>query len=343
MKRTLEAVVAALTLSAVGCVNNATTLAIAVPSVTATPLHDEKYDSVDDLINPEDIQTLPKMSYMVISESKYKTAEGEEIILHSFGSTVVYSDIGKKTYLATANHVVENENFLFSFFKGRLEKVSEQFYLLEDYEVDVLHETMRRLIESRVKQGLSQELYAEDVFGNRTVPANYIIHTSNEMASILEVLKPKKIQTVAQNETGDLAVIRVPRLGHPPLPYSIGNAKELQPQNLVFVIGYPGALLENLTRGYITRASDSRLVRIDPETNFIFDASISPGNSGGGIFAVRDGKLELIGVTSAMYRGNNDMYIGVKINGISDVFKGNRIRCTKGWTCNLSQGQELNL
>jgi len=341
MKRTLEALVAGLALFTTGCATN-TTVSVRIPSILFEG-KDGRYDSIDNHINPEEVQKLKTASYMIISESKYKTSKGEEVILHSVGSSIIYADIETKTYLATASHVVENEKSLFSFFKGRLEKISEKFYLLEDYEVDLLHESMRRLAESRARQGVTQELYAEDTFGNRKKPSNYIIHTSNELKAVLMRLKPKKIKTVAQNETKDLAIISVPRLGHPPLPYSIGNANELQPQNLVVAIGYPGALLENITRGFVTSGNDSRLVRVDYDSAFIFDASISPGNSGGGIFAVRDGKLELVGITSAMYLGGNDLYIGVKINGISEVFKGDRIRCTKGWKCNLSSPYESKL
>lgn len=338
MKRTLEALVATLALSTVGCATNSSNLSAYAPSVN-NQIADGKLDSVDDNVNPEEVQKLPQFSYMVISESKYKTSSGEELTLHSLGTANIYKDLGNKTYLSTANHVVQNEEVLFSLFKGRLEKVSEQFYLLEDDEVDRLHNLLRRSSASN----RYQQLYVEDSSGNRKEPSNYIIHTSDELKSLLKIINPKKIKTVAQNEKKDLAVISVPKLQHPPLPYSIGNADDLQTQNLVYVIGWPGGLFENVTQGHITAVNDSRLVRADPKTNFIFDASISPGNSGGGIFAVRDGRLELVGITSAMYFGGNDLYIGVKINGISDVFKGNSIRCANGWKCNLSSPYELKL
>ena len=163
------------------------------------------------------------------------------------------------------------------------------------------------------------------------------------MASILNILKPKKIQAVAQNEKKDLAIISAPKLRHRPLSYSIGNSNDLERQNLLLVVGFPDGLFKNVTRGYVTSVNDSKLTSDDPKDAFIFDASISPGNSGGGIFAVRDGKLELVGITSAMYLGANDLYVGVKINGVSEVFKGNRISCEEGWKCNLSLPYELKL
>lgn len=338
MKHTLEALVATLALSAVGCVTNTSNLTAYSPS-TQAQVQDGKYDSVANLVNPEDTQKLADTSYMVISESKYKNPQGKTVTFHSLGTAVIYKDIGKQTYLATANHVVQNEKVMHDWFGGKYELVSEKFYLLEDDQVERLHSLLRKF--SVVND--QQKFYVEDSFGIRRETLNYILRTSDEMATLLKVVKPKIIKTVAQNETKDLAVISVPRLEHPSLPYSIGDAEELQRQNIVYVIGWPLGLAENLTQGQITSVNDSRLVRDDPETAFLFDAQISPGNSGGGIYAVRDGKLELVGITSAMYIGGNSLFIGVKINGISDVFKENSIRCSKGWKCNLSSPYELKL
>ncbi|MDP3698948.1 MAG: serine protease [Nanoarchaeota archaeon] len=339
MKHTLEALVAALALSATGCVTNTSMLSAHAPSVVAA---DGKLDSVDDYVNPEDPSKLKDANYMVISESKYKNPKGETVTFHSLGSAGIYKDIGSKTYLFTANHVVQNEKVMYDFFGRKYELLSEKFYLLEDDEVDRLHGLLKKLAVTN-REGKFYVDHLEDPLGNRRETLNYIIRTSDEMGSFLKVIKPKTIKAVAQNENKDLAVISVPKLDHKPLPYTIGNAEELRVQNLVYVVGWPLGLLENVTQGHITAVNDSRLVREDPETAFISDAQISPGNSGGGIYAVRDGRLELVGITSAMYLGGNSLFIGVKINGISEVFKGNSIRCASGWKCNLSSPYELKL
>ncbi len=338
MKRTLEALAVALSLSTTGCVTNVSNLAAYAPSPQAQA-PDGKYDSVDNLVNPSDTQKLADTSYMVISESKYKDPKGETVTLHSLGTAVIYKDIGKSTYLATANHVVQNEKIMYDFLGRKYELLSEKFYLLEDEEVDRLQNLLRKFSVTTNHQ----KFYVEDSSGKKVETLNYIIRTSDEMGGLLKLIKPKEIKTVAQNEKKDLAVISVPKLQHLSLPYSIGNADELQRQNLVYVIGWPLGLAENLTQGHITSVNDSRLVRDDVETAFLFDAQISPGNSGGGIYAVRDGKLELVGITSAMYIGGNSLFIGVKINGISEVFKENSLRCGKGWKCNLSSSYELKL
>jgi len=339
MKRTLEALVFAFALSATGCAVNTSNLSVHNASLAAV---DGKYDSVDDNIDPADPPKLKDASYMVISESKYKDPKGETVTFHSLGTAVIYKDVGKNTYLATANHVVQNEKVMYDWFGRKYELLSEQFYLLEDSQVDRLHNLLRRLSVNNAESRFYVD-HAEDALGNRRETLNYIIRTSDEMGASLRVIKPKKIKVVAQNETKDLAVINVPKLNHPPLPYTIGNAEELQVQNLEYVVGWPLGLVETVSQGHITSDHDSRLVRENPEIAFISDTAISPGNSGGGHYAVRDGRLELVAITSAMYLGGHALFIAVKINGISDVFKDNSIRCTNGWKCDRSTPYELRL
>lgn len=322
IKHTLEALVLALAVGSTHCATNTTTI-----TIPASSSHDGKYDSIDNDVNQEDIDKLKSVSYMVISESKYKTAEGEEVAFHSIGTAVMYRNTEEKTYMVTANHVVENEEVMYDFFGRKYEKLSEQFFLLEDQEVDTLHDCLRRLSETK-----ENAFYIKDSSGKKKEVLNYIVRTSQEMAVILDLLRPQKIEIVAQNETKDLAIISVPKLSQS-LPYAIGNAAELQTQNIVYVTGWPLGLVKNVTQGHITSVHDSRLDREDIETTFLSDAAISPGNSGGGIFAVRDGKFELVGITTARYIGGDAMYIGVKINGISDVFKEESILCIDEWTC----------
>ncbi len=335
MKHTLTALVAALALNGAGCATN--TYTIAYPPV-AVAGHDGKYDSIDDYVDREDIDKIKDANYMVISESKYENPKGEIETLHSLGTAVLHSDVGRRTYLVTANHVVQNEPELFDFFGNKYKLLSEKFYLLDDHDVDVLHLALRKAVEAQEHK----QFYAEDSSGTKRV-LSHIVETSDEFASIIKVMKPRKVKTNAHNEEKDLAIISVRKLPHQPLVYSLGKVKELQVQNIVYVVGWPRGILKNVTQGHITSVNYSKLLREDAETALIFDASVSPGNSGGGIFAVRDGKFELVGITSAVFLGANDVNIGVKIDSVSEVFKGGSISCSKGWECNLSSPYELKL
>ncbi|GEM_PF-3940872 len=336
MKRALESLVVALALSSTGCASNMSNSTISTP--VSGQAADGKYDSLDNYVNVVDIPALKDSNYMVMSESKYKTPDGKEVILHSLGTAVLYKDVGDKTYLATAYHVMKNEDTLYDFFGKEYKRLSEKFYLLDDREVDRLQDLLRKSSETEE----NGNFYFEDSSGKKK-PLKNIVRTSEDIAIAVKIIKPAEVKTSAYNEANDVAIISVPKLNHQPLVYALGNSDELQTQNIVYVVGWPLGLIKNLTQGHISSVHDSRLIRADPDANFIFDASISPGNSGGAIFAVRDGKFELIGITDATYTGANDLYIGVKINSLNDVFKGNSIRCTNGWKCNLSLPYELKL
>src|SRR3989344_8104337 len=179
MKRTLEALAMALTLSVTGCAVNTSNLSVQNASMSAV---DGKYDSVDDNIDPADPVKLKDASYMVISESKYKDPQGKNLTFHSLGTAVIYKDIGEKTYLATANHVVQNEKVMYDWFGRKYELLSEQFYLLEDDQVDRLHNLLRKMSVNNA-EGKFYVDHAEDVLGNRRETLNYVIRTSDEMGA----------------------------------------------------------------------------------------------------------------------------------------------------------------
>ncbi|MEK6940203.1 MAG: S1C family serine protease [Nanoarchaeota archaeon] len=336
MKRTLESLVVALAFSSTGCAATAMS-----NSALSTPISgqtaDGKYDSVDNYVNVADIQALRDSNYMIISESKYKGPDGKEVTLQSFGTGVVYQDVGNKTYLVTAYHVMANEKEVYDFFGRKYELLSEKFYLLDDDQVERFQSLLRKSSES--EEG---KFYLKNGAGIKREAKNIIL-ASKELGALLNVIKPREVKTMAYNSGKDLAIVSVPKLDHKPLAYTIGDSRELQTQNIVYVVGWPLGLVKNVTQGHITSVNDSPLANSQPETNFIFDASISGGNSGGAVFAVRDGKFELIGITDATYLGANDLYVGVKINPVKEIFKENSIRCSSGWKCNLSQPYELKL
>lgn len=330
MKRTLESLVVALTLSVPGCATTVPNRSISTP--VSGQITDGKYDSLDNYVNVADIQALKDANYMVVSESKYKGPDGKEIVFHSLGTAVLYKDIGQKTYLVTANHVVQNDDVVLDFLGREYHKISESFYLLEDNQVERFQSLLRKSSQSSPTK---ERLYLH-------ISSKRLQRTSKEIEVVLNVIKPRVVTTNAYHEAKDIAIISVSTLSHKPLAYTIGDGRELQTQNILYVTGWPLGLVKTVTQGHVTSVNDSPLGNDSPETNFIFDASISPGNSGGGIFAVRDGKFELVGLTDASYPGN-DLYVGVKINPIQEIFNGNSIRCSLGWKCNLSSPYELKL
>lgn len=331
-KFTLGALV--LALSSGGCIKQENTPL----KKTETLKKDGSFDSIDDRIDVSGLSSLLDSTYFIVSELQYENPDGEIETFHSLGSGVLYKDIGERTCLATAKHVVDNEDSIFDFFGKEYKKKSEKFYLLEDRQVYALQRVLKFLTEVDDEEAM----YFINDRNNKQKLTN-VVKTSEKIKILLSLINPRKVRVDATNDSKDIAVISVGYLPHVPIPYDIGDTDKLQPQNLVFVTGWPLGLLKNLSRGFVTSAIDSPLIEDEPESRFIFDASISPGNSGGGIYATTNGRFKLIGITSAMYLRANDLYIGIKINAISDVFKGDSITCNKEWECNRELNYKINL
>lgn len=100
---------------------------------------------------------------------------------------------------------------------------------------------------------------------------------------------------VGENETADIAVVKIDATGL--TPAVIGDSDQLAAGDTAIVIGNPlGTLGGTVTYGIIS-ATDRELVVNGSSKDLIqTDASISPGNSGGGLF---NGNGELVGIVEA--------------------------------------------
>jgi len=119
-KVTLGALVIAL--SSVGCKN----INPSVPVNQTNTINDKTvqdspsagFDSIDDHVNIDKFPNLLDSTYFIINEAQYENPDGEIETFHSLGSAVLHSDVRDRTYLVTANHVVDNEDEIFNFFMG---------------------------------------------------------------------------------------------------------------------------------------------------------------------------------------------------------------------------------
>ena len=80
-----------------------------------------------------------------------------------------------------------------------------------------------------------------------------------------------------------------------PLRYAKGKAKELKPGTFVFLFGYPRGI-KMVSKAIVGQANK------DSEHNFIIDAAVHNGISGGPVFALRDGppNFEMVGMVFAI-------------------------------------------
>lgn len=77
------------------------------------------------------------------------------------------------------------------------------------------------------------------------------------------------------------------------VPLRIGNYKKLKEGDIVFSIGYHYSLYKVVSKGIVSNKTKSVL---SPSEDFLIDINLNPGGSGCPIFAIRNNKIELVGM-----------------------------------------------
>lgn len=133
----------------------------------------------------------------------------------------------------------------------------------------------------------------------------------------------------SQNEGLDYALLEIPM--NPklkPLKANIGDSNNLQVGDYIYAIGYSLGLEKFVSDGMVTNTSFPRGDKVTNE-GFMFSSSISPGNSGGPLFAVSEGELYLVGIAHAYYPRGQQLYIGKKITPILKDIKKKGVKVKK--------------
>ena len=71
-------------------------------------------------------------------------------------------------------------------------------------------------------------------------------------------------------------------------------AREADVDETVYVVGYPFGIAQVLTVGASQGVHDNE--RLPYGRRLVTTASVNPGNSGGGVFVLRDGEFQLVGI-----------------------------------------------
>ena len=119
---------------------------------------------------------------------------------------------------------------------------------------------------------------------------------------------------VGEDTTSDIAVIKIDANGL--TPATVGDSDSLKVGQNVMAVGNPlGELGGTVTGGMISALNRSVTIQGSSSVNTMsliqMDASVSPGNSGGGLFNMYG---EVIGITTAKYSGTTNS--GASIEGI---------------------------
>ncbi len=175
---------------------------------------------------------------------------------------------------------------------------------------------------------------------------NHVIDGASKIYVTLSNEKQYEATLVGTDSETDIAVIKIDADNLTAATY--GNSNELEVGDLSVVIGNPlGELGGTVTAGIIS--SLDRDVTIDGQTMSLLqtDASVNPGNSGGGLF---DQYGHLVGIVVAKSSGSDVEGLGfaIPINDAADVasqiMKNGKATSTKGYSgMTYAQGNDGNI
>src|SRR5712664_3283073 len=125
-------------------------------------------------------------------------------------------------------------------------------------------------------------------------------------------------QIIGTDRELDLALLKIDRVGLPPLPF--GKYGKLRQGELVFSFGSPQGLSNSVTSGVVS----STARQLDPDSSMVYvqtDAPINPGNSGGPLANV-DG--EIVGINTFILTdsgGNQGLGFAIPSSVVNVVYQ----------------------
>ena len=245
---------------------------------------DGKYDNDTRLASESDIKALYDDTQLIVTQCGYLTPDKKEEMRIQVGTGIPVQNTSLQTYIMTAHHVIDCDP-------------------TDEYDQPFISKTIYTSNGDHLKQlRLNKKKLAEYIKENPGVATAVTVFTSN----------PKL----------DAAILAAPRFENGlDRIYSTGNTDKIELMDYVLIIGYPLSMVKTTTEGHIS-SLDGPLAEDNPKDNFVFDASTSPGNSGGPVFGLMDGHYEILGFVSHHFTRGNDINVAYKINPVIKMLRG---------------------
>ncbi len=135
-----------------------------------------------------------------------------------------------------------------------------------------------------------------------------------------------ELELVASDKDLDIAVLKTKKQDYDKIKDYItygnfGDSSDLSPGNWLYAIGYPNMLSNQLVQG-IYKGNDNPHYPND-DTIYHMSCTVIPGNSGGPVYALRDGVPELVGIARQTHGAQDGG--AIKINLVKDFLKKNKL------------------
>ncbi len=143
------------------------------------------------------------------------------------------------------------------------------------------------------------------------VTNHHVIAGADEIKVVLADLREFEAEIVLDDESTDLALLRVDPRGEELPALELRDSDEVEVGDLVLAIGNPFGVGQTVTSGIVSALSRTQVGVTDYNFFIQTDAAINPGNSGGALVTM-DGRL--IGINTAIYsRSGGSIGIGFAV------------------------------
>lgn len=223
------------------------------------------------------------------------------------------------TILGRETHTISATNYTLSDSTDANKSIEEIVALNENAVVEIQTETVVSdyWLRDYVSPGAGSGVIIDST--GYILTCQHVIDGANTITVITKDGTKHKAKVIGQDQTTDIAVIKIPGNGFSSVTY--GNSDTLSVGDLAVAIGNPLGRLGGTASVGIISALDREITVEGQLMNLLqTDASINPGNSGGGLF---DGNGNLIGIVEAKSMGSNVEGLGfaIPINDAAAIAK----------------------
>lgn len=131
------------------------------------------------------------------------------------------------------------------------------------------------------------------------------------------------LKALVRERKADVAFFLLPDgVNLPSFPYGIGNSDELQVGNYIYIVGNPLNYGPNVREGIVSAIEAPAAIRqvdANEKNAFMVSNGLNPGDSGGPVVAIRDGKFELVGLAQGTFANTQKMSWVIRINTIFEL------------------------
>ncbi len=189
-------------------------------------------------------------------------------------------------------------------------------YDFDDILIDDLDSVLYDAIEYKTLDGIFEGYGLGFYKGNKLITAAHILNNETQV-----FLNNEELEVIHKDRENDIAIIDVPQkyILHEP---KLGNSDELEVGNVIVAVGIPKGVrkIARLNRIVAEDGCDCLLTgrHVGKENEFLIWGILSPGDSGGPVFAFRDGEPEIVGMMKSLYGSYGECH---KINHILEKTK----------------------